>query len=277
MRALEELTQAILAQGCPVHLNRIPSDCLELEAFEKVTSKKKMFVQTQDSRSPWLPIAGSWNSYEKSISASRRSGLRRAYRRASQTGALTFEIVSPGGDDLDHYLEEVVSVEAAGWKEKVGTSMNARPVLRDFFWYYAHATAPTGILRLAFAKMNGKPIAVLMGVQFAQKFWVLKIGYDEQWARCSPGILLIHEAIRWSFENGLRAFEFLGNDESWIHMWTDLSHTYQSQSVYPLTVRGAVSFGIDLPRMFMQKAASARRRITKQWHGKFLQPLKQTS
>lgn len=275
-RSLDELFRAIVSDGRPVHLDRMMSDCPELKVLDTVSSEERMFGHDRESRSPWLPIAGDWKSYEKSISSSRRSSLRRAYRRAAEAGTLTFEIVSPGNDELDPYFEEVVSVEAAGWKEKVGTSMNANAALRNFFWYYAHATARMGILRLGFAKMNGTSIAVLMGVQYAQKFWVLKIGFDEQWAKCSPGNLLMHETIRWSFERGLRAFEFLGNEEIWIHIWTDLSHIYQSQSVYPLTVRGVVSFGIDLPRMLMQRAASARRKIAKQWHGKFLQPLRQT-
>ncbi len=59
------------------------------------------------------------------------------------------------------------------------------------------ATQPTGprreSLRIAFLRIAGRPVAMQIAVERAQRLWLLKIGYDEEYARCSPGQLLMLE------------------------------------------------------------------------------------
>ncbi len=88
---------------------------------------------------------------------------------------------------------------------------------------------------------------MLFGVVFQGRFWVLKIGYDEEYSRCSPGILLIHETIRYAFTNGLKSYEFLGSDENWLHMWTkDNIRRHISIGYYPFNFIGLKRLSIDL-------------------------------
>ena len=55
--------------------------------------------------------------------------------------------------------------------------------------------------------------AVRMAVEVENTLWELKIGYDEQFAKWSPGVVLTHETIRHAFEHGLSGLEFLGRAE----------------------------------------------------------------
>ncbi len=49
--------------------------------------------------------------------------------------------------------------------------------------------------------------------------WLLKIGFDEAFARVSPGNLLLMEVIRHAAANGLERVEFLGKDAPWTAAW----------------------------------------------------------
>jgi CelD/BcsL family acetyltransferase involved in cellulose biosynthesis len=83
-------------------------------------------------------------------------------------------------------------------------------------------------------------------VESDRRFWLLKIGYNHKFARCSPGTLLMNESIRYAAQSGLRSYEFLGAEEPWISAWTPLTHRCVSVRAYPFGVRGALALARDL-------------------------------
>jgi CelD/BcsL family acetyltransferase involved in cellulose biosynthesis len=88
-------------------------------------------------------------------------------------------------------------------------------------------------------------------------FWLLRVGYDQRFAQCSPGQLLVRDTIRYAVEAGLESYEFLGSAESWSERWTNTKHPCVSLWVYPLGVRGIAALVADA-------ASVAYRRWTKQ-------------
>ena len=59
-----------------------------------------------------------------------------------------------------------------------------------------------------------------MAVEDGGGLWLLKIGYDRAYGRCSPGMLLMRETIRYAAEAGLGRYEFLGCSATWTRVWT---------------------------------------------------------
>ena len=162
-------------------------------------------------------------------------------------GPLSFEMVSPTSSELELLLEEAFRVEASGWKGRSGSAL-ARDVARGlFFSRYAAAACQKGILRLGFLRIGGRAVAMQLGVECNGRFWGLKCGYDEAYARCSPGTLLILETVRYAAERGLRSFEFL-NDLRWIQMWTQLVRPCISLQAYPPSLRGMAILAGDISR-----------------------------
>jgi proline dehydrogenase len=76
-------------------------------------------------------------------------------------------------------------------------------------------------------------------------FWLLKIGYDESFARCSPGMLLIRESIAYAAREGLKTYEFLGKSEPWIEMWSRAIRPCTAVRVYPYGSRGMAAIAVD--------------------------------
>lgn len=243
--SFREAVDAIVAMRKPIFLNRLRQESSEFNLLQQVGKERALCFVRQAEDSPWLHITEGWPCFEANISSSRRSAFRRARKRAEEHGKVRFEIVSPDLGLLERQMEEVFRVEAAGWKDRNKTSMASNMLLKKFFSLYAQATARLGMLRLCFFRINNMPVAMLLGVEYANRFWVLKVGYDESFAKCSPGILLTHETIRYAFERGLEAYEFLGDNEEWLQIWADKMHSHASFRIYPFSLRGAAALAKD--------------------------------
>ena len=84
-----------------------------------------------------------------------------------------------------------------------------------------------------------------LAVVSGNRFWLLKIGYTDEFARCSPGILLMLETIRYAAKCGLRSYEFFGVEEPWLRVWTELVRPCVSLRAYPTNLRGGMVLARD--------------------------------
>jgi proline dehydrogenase len=84
-----------------------------------------------------------------------------------------------------------------------------------------------------------------LAVEHGTRLWLLKIGYDDRFARSSPGTLLLLESLRWASRAGLDAVELLGRREPWTRQWTDEARECVAIHAYPATPRGMGSLVSD--------------------------------
>lgn len=221
-RAYADLVQAILAGGARrVTLEFVTVGASDLPMLEATASqaRHRTHVRTLE-RSPYLPLEGDWESYEKTRERHLFTETRRRRRRLEELGSVSFEIVD-GREDLDRLLEEVFRIEGSGWKSEQGTAMASRPETRTFYTDVAHWAAERDALRLAFLRLDGRPLAVQYLLEDGGTFYLLKGGYDIDLRKYAPGTLLIEEVLSYAFEKGLDSFEFLGFDEPFKRQWTD--------------------------------------------------------
>ena len=99
-----------------------------------------------------------------------------------------------------------------------------------------------------YASLSGRrrPASILIAQEYDERFWLLKVGYDEEFARCSPGILIVARSLQRAFENGLKSYEFLGAEEPWIQVWSTGSHPNLSILYYPFSMSGGIRFISDV-------------------------------
>ncbi|HLH32332.1 MAG TPA: GNAT family N-acetyltransferase, partial [Terriglobia bacterium] len=91
-------------------------------------------------------------------------------------------------------------------------------------------------------------------VRAADRFWLLKVGYDEKFARCSPGILLTVKTIQYAASIGLKSYEFLGKPEPWTTQWSDHNRECISLRLYPYTPSGMLGLAGNIASAFSAKA-----------------------
>ena len=171
-------------------------------------------------RSLYLAIEGDFAGYERGLSRSFRTDLRRSRRRLEEQGQVSI-VFSEGDEHLTELLAEVFQVEASGWKGTGGTAITSRPDTKRFYEEVALWAAERGSLRLFFLRLDGRAIAVDYGLEEGGVYYIVKRGYDPAYQRFSPGKLLVHAIIAHAFSVGLTRVEFLGGDEPYKRAWMD--------------------------------------------------------
>jgi Acetyltransferase (GNAT) domain len=151
-------------------------------------------------------------------------------------------------------------VEASSWKGRHGTALATNPIQGAFYRRYAAAACASGILRLCFLKIGERIAAVQFAVETDGRFWLMKIGYDDTFARSSPGMLLIAETIQDAARRGLRSYEFLGTPEPWIRIWTRELRPCVAVRAYPVRPSGAAALAADMGRSAWRKLGRLVRR-----------------
>jgi len=263
--SLDALLQAIVSVGRPIVLSRIPSPSPIAARLRAITRGRGVMAAKPVSDTLAVPITSQWSEYLAELSSRQRYDLGRARRRAEASGSVAARIHSPRPEEVAGMFAELVRIEAAGWKGRRGSSLNQRDSLRRFFLNYAMRASQSGSVRFGFLDIDGRPAAAQLSVAHADRLWVLKIGYDEAWSRCSPGTQLLSEAMRDAFERKLKSFEFLGSDEPWLHQWKTDRRAWCTLAYYPPTVPGLCGLAVDtLDRVRARVASWPPRRHRRQ-------------
>jgi CelD/BcsL family acetyltransferase involved in cellulose biosynthesis len=214
----EELAAAVFAGNqAAVCLDFVDPSDIGLEACRR--RARDIGYRTMERlrlRSPYLVVDGDWSRHGRP--GTRRESERRL-RRLSETGNVELDIAD-GGERLDELLEEGFRVEASGWKGRQGTAIVQRPETRAFYAAVARWAADRGWLRLAFLRLDRRPLAFLFGLEADAVFYSLKSGFDPEFRRYGPGALLRYQLLARAFSEGLRRYEFLGDADAVKLEWT---------------------------------------------------------
>jgi hypothetical protein len=131
-------------------------------------------------------IAGlSFDQYLSQRDGALREVVRRKGRRMERDGA-SFEIVI--ADGIEQAVADYEAVYAKSWQASEPFP-NFQPTL-------IRALAGAGWLRLAFCRMEGRPVATQLWAVVSGRATVLKLAQDQAFDRYSPGTVLTAFAIR---------------------------------------------------------------------------------
>jgi hypothetical protein len=239
--AVEPLTKLALGEPWDVlTLRDLPRDGT-LEAFAQALREAGCAVSYDSPMdSPYVPLPPTWEELEKRLDARFRQNLRRRRRRLEEHGPVRFEIVT-GGDALDLALEDALAIEASGWKGQQGSAIRARPEQVGFYAGWARHLAQKKRLRLCFLTLGERRIAFHFAFEFGGRYYLPKCGFDETYAECSPGQLLMAEVLKHCIAQKLETFEFLGFSMPWKRDWTPLVRPHATLWAYRPNWRGRLA------------------------------------
>jgi hypothetical protein len=172
----------------------------------------QLFVDELGRRGGSLHVRDRWSrallaptvdaeTYEATALAGRhRKELRRQRRRLGELGKLEFCVLSPpsapapgkpvNNEELESWLGEFMVLEASGWKGRQGTALGSRIPDALFFLEMARACYAAGRLTASAVRLDGKALVMQILLRSGGGAFAFKIGYDEDFARFSPGVLL---------------------------------------------------------------------------------------
>ncbi len=260
--ALKNLANVLVKLGAPLFLDRIPADSPTIAAIQDAYRGSGLVLLRPAHPHPRILLHEGWRQPESQLNSGRRSDLRRATRTAEKIGPLSYQILSPEPSQLAPILEEALEVEAANWRGNEGSAIAQDNVRGPFYRHYAAAACAAGILRVCFLRVGGKAGAMQLALECANGFWLLKIGYREELARCSPGTLLMAETIRYAASRRLASYEFLGNADNWTRVWTSDEMPTVTIRAYPFRVTGVAALTVDTFQAALRRVQWAVKRKT---------------
>ena len=156
---------------------------------------KLSFVSDCFTRALFRPRSSAESYLSEALRGIHRKDLRRKEKRLSETGLVEYHSLDSLGD-IDSWTRDFLEVEAGGWKGKEGSALASNEASRQFFLRVAREAFNRGRLMMLALRFNGRPIALKFNLLAGAGAFSLKIGYDESYARFSPGLLLEVENIR---------------------------------------------------------------------------------
>ncbi|MGZ8287481.1 MAG: GNAT family N-acetyltransferase [Allosphingosinicella sp.] len=256
-QAARRLAEAIVADGRALEVDRVPVGSELVPALRGALRGKGYVSVRPATPTPTIELDERWKDPASRFNSGRRSDFRRAARRAGEYGEVSFEISSPGPDSFDALFDEAIGVEMRSWKREAGTAIAADRAKENCFRHYFRSACEQGDFRIAFMRIDGRAVAMQMALEWLDRYWLFKIGFDEDYERCSPGTLLMLHTIGWAAERELAAYELLGNLEPWIaQFWTREQHDCVWVRAYPFNASGAAAFAADA-------FAALRKRLTR--------------
>jgi CelD/BcsL family acetyltransferase involved in cellulose biosynthesis len=178
---LDVAEKPLLLRNLPINH---PTTAALLEAAPKAFVLRKWERAT-------LALTGSFENWlQGNFDHKRRKELKRLRARLGEQGNLTFESLQAGAK-ITPFLDDFLHLESAGWKGRRGSAIahnaNAKAALK------AALKEMHGLGKLRFWRMHldGKPIAALFALVDDGVVALGKIAHAEEFARFSPGVLLI--------------------------------------------------------------------------------------
>jgi CelD/BcsL family acetyltransferase involved in cellulose biosynthesis len=178
----------LAAQDHPVLLMQVPMDGQFYQMMKSQTGHFSIIDQWQ--RAGLRPVGTFENWFEQNFERKRRKEYRRLRNRLAEEGELVSEALSRS-DDVTAWVEDLLALEAAGWKGKRGTALKAKAGLAEALHEAAAKLHLLGQFRIWRLRLNGKTIAALYAMIDSDEAWLGKIAFDESLGRFSPGVMLM--------------------------------------------------------------------------------------
>ncbi|MFL6262460.1 MAG: GNAT family N-acetyltransferase [Thermoanaerobaculia bacterium] len=203
----EEAVSALLA-----HLAE-RRDRWEVADFEPVPGDSPLLRAPEGSTEtrdvcPGLDLPERVEDLGKVVPTRQLANLRKYRRKAEALGELRLH---------DGSWEERLEVLLGFYLARRGESNG--DTLRAFHREAAAGFHARGALGLHLLCLNGDPLAGLYGFRERDTFYCYMQGFNERWARLSPGVMVVGTAIEEAIRQGLRRIDFLRGREPYKYWW----------------------------------------------------------
>jgi CelD/BcsL family acetyltransferase involved in cellulose biosynthesis len=144
-----------------------------------------------------IDCQGSFETLIAGLSAKTRDNLKRSNKRLAALTDIRFVTVSDSAS-VAREFESFLDLESSGWKGEAGTcsAVRQKPEKLAFFRELSTSVADSGRFEIDALYADGRCIASQLCFRDGSEITAAKIAYDEQYARISPGQLLVERFLR---------------------------------------------------------------------------------
>ena len=131
----------------------------------------------------------------ESLGSKKLKELRRQRNRLAEHGAVRFDVARTP-ESVAAATETFLALEASGWKAKHGTALGQNDGDAAFIRRAAPALAQSGQCEIVTLRAGETPVAAAIVLRHQDRAFYFKIGVDERFAKCSPGVQLTLDLTR---------------------------------------------------------------------------------
>jgi CelD/BcsL family acetyltransferase involved in cellulose biosynthesis len=154
----------------------------------------------------------SFDEYWKTLDGRTRNNVERAERRLRRVGSVQIDIVDGADPRLDGAIGDYTVVYERSWKPP-----EPYPA---FIPELCRMAAARGWLRLALARVDGRPIAAQIWLVAGARAYIYKLAYDRSMARLGAGTLLTARLMRHVLDvDRVTEVDYLAGDEPYKREW----------------------------------------------------------
>jgi CelD/BcsL family acetyltransferase involved in cellulose biosynthesis len=198
-----------------------------------------------------------WDTLAAGFSSNFRSNLNKARNKLAKEKDVAYGVAETPAE-LAALLPPYMTLEASGWKGKEGTSIGQEPHAAEFYAKVLARFGAEGRARINWLKLGERYLAMQVCLVDGGTIYVVKLAYDEAYARYGPGNLLIEHVVR----SGRYAKLNLVGSPVWFQMWRPAQQDVVRVRVFNTTARGALALGVlravEAARPVLAKVRAAR-------------------
>lgn len=223
-----------------IHIPYLVADNATENALKNILSKLRIYyLSTPGMISPVLELDGNWDEYFDKLGRKTRESLRRKSRKVLEKSNGNVEIFHGTTNELNTKLEDCWKISKNTWKHKIGSSIASDNDRIKF--YEKIAINENGWIVLALLYIDNTPTAFEYNIIYNKTLYNLKLGYDQNYKKYSPGIVLRLKMLEWAFSNkDVNRFDYMGNAAEYKMMFSTGQVKHINLTLYSRSLRHAI-------------------------------------
>jgi len=232
-----------------------PFDVINLQRQTQLVGEQpNPFVAFLDNRrhddNYLVDLHTDWETYYSGqFGKKTRRTFKRKHKKLSAIGELKFQVVA-NQQDHDDLLSKLYAMKRERFHNTGLFDLFSRQEIRDFYRIEGKLGATTST-HLSVVTVDDDIVAIHWGMIHKDTFYFILPAFNDAYARCSPGHVLISHLIQWAMENDMATFDFTIGPETYKSDWCNFRYDL-CEHIRPVTLRGYGFIGLNLPRRKLQ-------------------------
>jgi len=144
----------------------------------------------------------------------------RQQKRLNNSGLLTINIVD-NENEIKNILDELIKQKEFQYHQSGAFNIFSKTGYRKFYLDTCIELIPKGIVQLSAIRIDQEIIACHWGLIYQNRYYFLMPSYRrDEWAKYSPGRILMEYLIKWAIENQIKEFDFTVGNEPYKKSWS---------------------------------------------------------
>jgi len=198
-------------------LSELPEDSSTNELLPSILSKYRLeYLSEEQSRCPYIELPPTWGEYERTLSRTTRNNVKMYSKRIARSGMVEHKTI----DDrqaIASAMDDFFSLHEGRWRDDE-RGHDRTETIKSF--HHHAAVKLSDNLNLYFMLLDNKKIASIYSYDYDSTRYFYWIGWDKDYAHCSPGFIAIANRIEDAIQRGMKGFDFLRGDEPYKYHFT---------------------------------------------------------